>query len=161
MPAGRPTKYDPAYCEQAEKLCKLGATDVEMADFFGVCEDTIHEWKRVHPEFSESIKSGKIVADMNVADKLYHRACGYSHDAVKIFMPAGAGEPVYAPYTEHYAPDTAAAFIWLKNRRGWRDKVDVGGDPDNPVNHKVEVTFRHAGPGDNHPAAVGTADTDT
>ena len=32
---GEATKYDPAtYPKQAEKLCALGATDVEIADFF-------------------------------------------------------------------------------------------------------------------------------
>jgi hypothetical protein len=43
---------------------------------------------------------------------------------VKIFMPAGAKQPVYAPYREHVPPDTAAASLWLRNRRKdeWRDK---------------------------------------
>ena len=55
---------------------------------------------------------------------------------MKIFMPAGAQEPVYAPYTEHYPPDTAAAFIWLKNRRkqDWRDKSEVS------VTHNDEIS---------------------
>ena len=33
-PIGRPTKYKPEYSAQAQKLCLLGATDAEMADFF-------------------------------------------------------------------------------------------------------------------------------
>ena len=70
-------------------------------------------------------KKGKEVADDRVEDRLFHRAMGYSYDAVKIFMPAGADEPVYAPYVEHVPPDTGAAIFWLKNRRGWRDKVDT------------------------------------
>ena len=34
---------------------------------------------------------------------------------------------VEVPYTEHYPPDTAAAFIWLKNRQSgkWRDRQHV------------------------------------
>ena len=46
-----------------------------------------------------------------------------SYDAVKIFMPAGAEEPVIVHYTEHCPPDVGAAFIWLKNRdpKRWRD----------------------------------------
>jgi hypothetical protein len=39
-----------------------------------------------------------------------------THDAVKIFMPAGAKKPVYAPYVEHVPPDVTAAIFWLKNR---------------------------------------------
>lgn len=36
MPAGRPTEFKPEYVEQVKKLCLLGATDDEIADFFGV-----------------------------------------------------------------------------------------------------------------------------
>ena len=123
MPAGRPTEYRSEFPEQAYKLCLLGAIDRELSDFFGVSESTLNLWKLEYPEFSESLKAGKRDADANVANRLYQRAMGYSHDAVKIFMPAGASEPVYAKYVEHYAPDTTACIFWLKNRRPdlWRD----------------------------------------
>lgn len=63
------------------------------------------------------------MADDRVERSLYQRAVGYQADAVKIFMPAGAAEPVYAPYRENVQPDTTAAIFWLKNRRKeqWRD----------------------------------------
>jgi RNA polymerase-interacting CarD/CdnL/TRCF family regulator len=88
---GRPTKYNEKYPNQAYKLCLLGATDEELANFFEVCEDTINEWKNVHDEFSVSIKKGKINADANVANSLYKRALGYKHDAVKIFADVKTG----------------------------------------------------------------------
>lgn len=55
----RPTKYQEAYAEQARKLCLLGYTDAELADFFEVSESTINKWKLDYPEFSESIKKGR------------------------------------------------------------------------------------------------------
>lgn len=124
--SGRPTKYKPEYDDLAYKYCLLGATDAELATFFEVNEDTIHEWKKVHRSFSESLKKGKAMADAEVADKLFKRATGYSHPAVKIFNDEGF--PLEVPYTEHYPPDTAAAIFWLKNRqRGkWRDKTEQG-----------------------------------
>ena len=120
--------------EQARKLCLLGATDDDLADFFGVHRDTITEWKSVHENFSGAIARGKLAADAEVADRLYQRALGYSHPAVKIFMPMAALAPVYAPYTQHYPPDTAAASLWLRNRRPaqWRDKPDDGPPPETP-----------------------------
>jgi hypothetical protein len=127
MPAGRPSTYDPEYHpEKARKLALLMATDEEIADFFGIHRDTLYAWKAEKPEFSDAIARGGIQADAEVATKLKHRALGYSHEAVKIFMPAGATEPVYAHYTEHYPPDTNAASLWLRNRqRGrWRDQQD-------------------------------------
>jgi hypothetical protein len=123
---GRPSSYDSRLDDKAYKLALLGCTDVEMADILGISEQTLNVWKHEHPEFSESIKRGKYDADANVADRLYQRAMGYSHPAVKIFMPSGAEEPVYADYTEHYPPDTQAASLWLRNRQPekWRDKTE-------------------------------------
>lgn len=124
---GRPPAYQQLYVEKAYKLCLLGATDQEIADIFSVSVETLNDWKRTHADFSASFTHGKTDADANIAHSMYHRALGYSHKAVKIFMPAGATEPVYAEYTEHYPPDTAAAKHWLANRRGkdWREKQEV------------------------------------
>jgi hypothetical protein len=62
-----------------------------------------------------------------VERSLYERANGYTYDAVKIFMPAGAKKPVYAPYREHVPPDVTACIFWLKNRdpAHWRDAWQV------------------------------------
>ena len=123
----RPTKYKAEYAEQARKLCLLGATDQEIADFFDVEVRTIHRWKAAHEEFCHALKAGKEQADERVERSLYQKAIGYEQDEVKIFMPAGAEAPVYADYRAKIAPDTTAAIFWLKNRRPdrWRDKRDL------------------------------------
>jgi hypothetical protein len=123
---GQPEVYDKKYPEQAKKLAQLGATDREVAEFFGVSERTLHTWKHTKPEFLQSLKIGKDTADNRVEQSLYRRAVGYSHDAVRIFMPANAKAPVYAAFVEHVAPDTTACIFWLKNRRKaeWRDQLD-------------------------------------
>lgn len=143
MAGGRPTKFKPEYIGQAEKLCKLGATDEDLADFFGVSIRTIANWKSEHPEFLQALKAGKDEADDRVERSLYQRAVGYSHDAAKIFQ--NGGEPVIVPYREHFAPDTTAAIFWLKNRRPteWRDRhVQEHTGPDGgPIQHKVTLSF--------------------
>ncbi|MBK8772875.1 MAG: helix-turn-helix domain-containing protein [Rhizobiales bacterium] len=123
---GRPSLYRDEFAAQAEKLCKLGATDVDLADFFGVTKRTIERWRSMHEQFCRSIIVGKEEADNAVERSLYQKAVGYEQEAVKIFMPAGAEKPVYAPYREKVAPDTAAAIFWLKNRRKdkWRDRIE-------------------------------------
>ena len=121
----RPTKYKQEYAEQARKLCLLGSTDAELAEFFEVNEDTITEWKKVHDEFSVSIKKGKAQADANVADRLYQRAMGFEHPDVHLSNYQGI--VTETPIVKVYAPDPTAAIFWLKNRqRGkWRDKIDT------------------------------------
>ena len=124
MNRGRPTKYKEEYCEQAYKLCLLGATDAKLADFFVVNEDTINKWKIDYPQFSESLKRGKDDADAVIAQSLFHRAKGYSHPEDKIFNDDGSAMVV--PTTKHYPPDTTACIFWLKNRQKdkWRDKTE-------------------------------------
>lgn len=121
---GRPTAYKPQYAEQAEKLCKLGATDIEIADFFAVTDRTIYRWQAEYPEFCQALKVGKETADDRVERSLYHRASGYTFDSEKVFQFQGA--IVRAKTREHVPPDTTAAIFWLKNRRreDWRDRHD-------------------------------------
>jgi hypothetical protein len=82
---GRPSLYREEFAEQARKLCLLGATDKELADFWGVSVQTYYDWQKAHPEFLESIMRGKILADAEVASKLHQRACGYTVSAVKLY----------------------------------------------------------------------------
>lgn len=118
----RPSEFKPEYVEQARKLCQLGATDIELADFFEVSDRTIYRWQIKYPEFCQALKAGKESADERVERSLYHKATGYTFDAEKIFQHNG--EVIRAPYREHVAPDTTAMIFWLKNRRpeAWRDK---------------------------------------
>lgn len=124
--AGRPSSYKPEYAQQAGKLCNLGATDMQMADFFGVTTSTFYLWRNTHPEFSESLKTGKNELDNRVEQSLYHRAMGFERDSVKIFCSKD-GEVTQVPFREQVPPDTTACIFWLKNRQKekWRDKHEM------------------------------------
>lgn len=122
---GRPTSYDPAYVGQVGKLCELGATDAEIAEFFGVNEMTFYRWKAKYPKFCEAIKTAKKSADERVERSLYHKATGYTFTSEKIFQHDG--EIIRARTREHVPPDTTACIFWLKNRRPdqWREKSAI------------------------------------
>lgn len=130
---GRPTAFEPEFIEQAKKLCKFGATDLELADFFKVAISTLHRWKIQIPEFSDALKEAKEPVDDRVQRSLYHRAIGYSFDSEKIAINS-QGEVTRVPCREHVPPDTTACIFWLKNRRKeqWRDRheYEVGGPGD-------------------------------
>jgi hypothetical protein len=144
---GRPTKYKPEYDDQAFKYCLLGATDYELSEFFDVNEDTINEWKKVHPTFSESLKNGREIADANVAKSLYKRATGFEKKALKIFCDTKTGEVTEAPYMEYYPPDTTAINSWLNNRQRhkWKQRQDttISGDKDNPLQIEATMNIIH------------------
>jgi len=119
--------------KQAKKLCLLGATDKQLAEFFEVHVSNIDAWKNTHPEFGEALRRGKEGADAVVAQSLYHRAKGYKHIAFKMFQNDGV--VLTKRYVEHFAPDTTACIFWLKNRRPdlWRDRHELTGANGGPV----------------------------
>lgn len=122
---GRPSKYDTINLEQVEKLASYGLIDTEIADIVGISDKTLYNYENNFPEFLQAIQRGKDIADAQVVKSLYQRACGYSHPEDKIFCHEG--QPVIVPTIKHYAPDTAACFIWLKNRRKeeWKDRREM------------------------------------
>lgn len=109
MPPGRPSSYRPEFAEQARKYCLLGATNERLAYLFEVGTSTIDRWLVEHDDFRCAVKSGREMADAEVASSLFQRAL---------------------------RDDTTAAIFWLKNRQpaAWREKAAVeltgsGGGP--------------------------------
>lgn len=133
MTAGRPAEYRDEYAGQAAKLCNLGATDDELADFFEVHRSTIYRWKHDHPEFCDAVKVGKAVADERVIRSLYQKATGYNvteQQAVKVKLEQFREGVEVVEVEKHMPADTTAAIFWVKNRRPeeWRDKTIVEHD---------------------------------
>jgi hypothetical protein len=58
MPAGRPKKYDPAFCDVIRAKMAEGYSKTAAACFIGVNRDTLLEWASTHPEFSGAVKDG-------------------------------------------------------------------------------------------------------
>lgn len=58
MPAGRPTKYDPDYCDRVIEDMALGYSLTAFAGSIRVARSTINVWMDAHPDFSEAVKIG-------------------------------------------------------------------------------------------------------
>jgi hypothetical protein len=132
---GRPTVWDDRNIELAKSMTKLGATDLDLANGFGVAVRTIHRWKLDHPEFAEALRVGKDEANDLVEQSLYKRAIGYTFDSEKILSVGGVVQRIET--LEHVPPDTTAGIFWLKNRKpdDWRDTKNLkhGVEEDNPL----------------------------
>jgi hypothetical protein len=118
----RPSSYKPEYAIQLLKLCKFGATDLEIANFFNVSIQTIYTWQVNYPEFLDALKTGKDAFDNRIIRSLAQRAMGYSVMAQKVTKDGDVVD-----YREEYPPDTLACIFWLKNRKraDWNDKQDI------------------------------------
>lgn len=151
---GRPTKYKAAFCKQAKALSKLGATDLELAQFFEISVFTLNRWKLEYPKFSASIKLGKAPSDKRVELSLFNRARGYTYEAEELFpydhIEERAGPTpespkivvrekrvLRVPVLKHVPPDPTSMIFWLKNRRKdrWRDfkATEISTPPGRPM----------------------------
>jgi hypothetical protein len=61
MGAGRPSLYDPAYCDEVLRLGAEGCSVVEMAAEIGVARNTLETlWPEAHPEFMEALGAARL-----------------------------------------------------------------------------------------------------
>lgn len=119
METGRPTKYDPKYCEMIVDYFDVKHStgrgkNAEAAEFpqftafarlIGVTRSTLFKWTQEFPEFSDAYKTAKeLQEELLVNNSLKNR---------------------YNPYF--------AQFV-LKNGHGYRDKTDV-----EQVNRNIEI----------------------
>lgn len=125
---GRPTLYKPEYADRVRKIYLLNssATDKDVAIQFDVDERTVNRWKLEYPEFCQSIKDGREIADEQVANSLFSLTQKRRKKVEKVFV--SKGEPVKIESFEELEPDAKACQLWLNNRRPkeWRNATTEG-----------------------------------
>ena len=137
---GRPTRYQDSYVEEAYQLCLLGAIDRQLADAFGVSEQTLNTWKKKHTDFLESINKGKSSADALVAESLYKSALGLHVSIEEKETPAGTFKT-----TRTIPPNANAQRYWMNNRQPklWKNKVIIKENLNRNVFPSTEVMCQH------------------
>jgi len=132
---GRPTRYDPnRHPGQVLALARLGKTNQEMAEALNIATSTLKEWVKVHEEFREAFKEGKLEADSKVEASLFTRAIGFEYVERKVITFPN-GETRIEETTKKVLPDVTAQIFWLKNRKPheWRDKIEHSGEDGGPI----------------------------
>jgi hypothetical protein len=99
----------------AEYVCRLGATDTDLAEVFGVTVATVAGWMADIPDFAHAVSAGRDLADGIVAESLYRLGVGYSHPEDRVLVRRGV--PLKVTVTRHYPPHGKSCITWLENRR--------------------------------------------
>lgn len=115
-----------------EAYARDGLIDEQIAKNIGVSRETLYQWKKKYSDFSDALKKGKEVVDIEVENALLKRARGYQYEEVtqERCENAETGKielKITKVVTKEVIPDTTAQIFWLKNRKPleWRDKQDV------------------------------------
>ncbi len=59
MRTGRPTKYKPEYCHQAETILSGGQPLCTVAAALGIHRGTLRDWRKKYPDFSAAVSRGR------------------------------------------------------------------------------------------------------
>lgn len=111
---GRPSKYDPSFCELVLDMGAAGKSKAQMAHAIGISRQTLDNWTVAHPEFLDAVKTA---GDWALA---WWQTVGVNN-----LTRMGFNGTVY---------------IWeMKNRfhADYKDRHTVEGDPDRPFVHTI------------------------
>jgi transposase len=110
---GRPTTYKQEYCQAVIDFMAKGYSFEAFAGSIDTHKDTLYQWCKVHPAFSDAKRLGFAKA------QIFWEEIG-----------------LRGMWTEEGGPklNTGNYIFQMKNRFGWQDKVEItGGDNDRPL----------------------------
>lgn len=109
---GRPSKYNPEFCQQLIDHMAQGLSFESFAAVIGVNQDTLYEWTKVHDEFSEAKKTAYnanlLFWEKQGIDGLY--SIVETDEEGKIVRSKSINSTVW--------------IFNMKNRHKWRDKQE-------------------------------------
>jgi len=123
MPGGRPAKYRRGFHpREFVKLSKKGKSITQIACEWDVVRDTLYEWGRKHPEFSDAMKKGR------EACEAWYTNLGVG--AMTGQLPLIDGKKMVV---------NLGFFVWMtKNVIKWSDKVETDQRISNDAVHTVK-----------------------
>lgn len=106
-----------------------GLTNEQIMKNLGIGRDSFYRYKDKYSEFSDALKKGKEVADIEVENALFKRAIGYKYkEVIKEVKEIDGKKTTYIKEVVKEMPgDVGAQIFWLKNRKSskWKDKQDI------------------------------------
>ena len=99
---GRPTKYDPAFCDAVIDFLSEGYSVTAWAGSIRVARSTVYKWAEEFPEFSDALNIGQAASAL------------WWENTLRLNAQTGEG-------------NATSSIFGLKNRAAddWRDKRDV------------------------------------
>jgi transcriptional regulator with XRE-family HTH domain len=117
MAHGPACKYNPMSDPRAaQAMAKIGATQADIADAFGVSTRTLQRWLAQYPELYEAVQAGNDVFDRRVERALAERAIGYWASWEDEEINPITGQKELVKKQKYFPPDTKACIFWLTNR---------------------------------------------
>lgn len=105
MPAGRPTLYEDKFCDGVQCYMAQGFSLTAYAGKIGVARETIYEWARVHPEFSDAVKAAMSARVTSLEEGLLDKELAGPQITARIFALKNASPLDWRDRHEHVGAD--------------------------------------------------------
>ena len=99
MAVGRPTKYRKEFCQMVKDGLAEGLSKEACAGIIGITKETLYQWEKKYPKFSDSIKQGEMLS---------------------LLFWERLGAQGAAGLVDNF--NSSAWIFNMKNRAHWRDK---------------------------------------
>jgi hypothetical protein len=122
---GAECRFKEYHIAQAKVLAERGLTNAQMAEFWGICKETLRNWRSKSPELNAAIEDGKNYSNEKVKQALYNRAVGF--ETIETKEETGTNGSKSTIITRQVPAEVAACRIWLYNRdrANWSDNKKV------------------------------------
>ena len=138
-PGGRPTKYKPDYHPQkARELAEQGLIDKQIADFFGIDESTLYNWKREYLEFFQAVEEGKQPQLKEIEEAAYKAALWNQIEEETIYYDKEGNETGKKIIKKPLPPNSKIACLMLMSRFGDKYKMKTEQTNIDPLKKKVQ-----------------------
>jgi hypothetical protein len=141
---GAPSKWDPNFSKMAYEIMCLGATLEKLGRILGVSKETICQWQKQKPEFSDSFQKARDCFDSeNIEKALFKKSTGFFSAERTFELPhnyitfsentdkelidniLSEMEPILVKIVKKYHPPSDQAIrFWLMNRNPQRWSKD-------------------------------------
>ena len=105
-PVGRPTKYDPAYCDTVEEVMGEGYSFTAFCGHIGIAKDTGYNWVKEYDLFSDATKRGRAKRLLFLEKRLFNTGMPPAQITATIFALKNADREEWADkvVNEHTGP---------------------------------------------------------
>jgi transposase-like protein len=119
-PVGRPSSYDPAYCDRVLELGAEGMGPEEIAGTLGVTRTTLYQWRDHYPQFLTALERARAL------EQLWWEAAGRKALYADKFQQAVWSKSMQARFRDKY---TEQQVTTLQGPNG------------GPINTKIEFSI--------------------
>lgn len=122
------------HCKVAAMLRGDDKTYAEIAAVFQITEQTLYKWAKIHPEFDEVLKKGRLEILANLEMAAQKKCQGHEYEEVRTTvrkLPDGTQETRVERVKKFMPPDSTMIIFLLKSL--------------NPKKYREIVNLRHSG----------------